>query len=73
MRKEAYIYFMTNKYNSVLYLGVTNNLFRRVAEHKAKVNKGFTTKYNCNKLVYFESFLSITDAIGREKVILPKN
>ena len=58
---------MTNQHNNLLYTGVTNNLVRRIAEHKAKVNKGFTYKYNCDKLVYFESLSSITDAIRREK------
>ena len=67
MNKKGYIYFMSNQHNNVLYLGVTNNLRRRVAEHKAKVNKGFTYKYNCDKLVYFEKIESIEDAIDREK------
>ena len=67
MGKEGYIYFMANERNNVLYLGVTSRLLRRVAEHKAKVNKGFTSKYNCVKLVYFERFSSISDAISREK------
>ena len=67
MNKEAYIYFLSNQHNNVLYLGVTNNLRRRIAEHKAKINKGFTYKYNCEKLVYFETIASITDAIRREK------
>jgi putative endonuclease len=67
MKKEAYIYFMANKHNSVLYVGVTNDLRRRVAEHIAKINKGFTYKYNCDKLVYFEIIISITNAIKREK------
>ena len=58
---------MTNKHNNVLYIGVTNNLTRRVAEHKAKINKGFTYKYNCDKLVYYEWSSSITSAISREK------
>ena len=67
MGKEGYIYFMANERNNVLYLGVTSRLLRRVAEHQAKVNKGFTSKYNCVKLVYFERFSSISDAISREK------
>ncbi|MCF8361576.1 MAG: GIY-YIG nuclease family protein [Prolixibacteraceae bacterium] len=67
MKNEAYIYFLTNQHNNILYTGVTNNLARRIAEHKAKINKGFTYKYNCDKLVYFESLSSITDAIKREK------
>ena len=60
---------MSNTYNNVLYFGVTNDLVRRIAEHKAKVNKGFTYKYNVDKLVYFESIHSINDAIAREKQI----
>ena len=67
MESNAYIYFMTNTHNNVLNVGVTNNLARRVAEHKAKVNKGFTYKYNCVKLVYYETFTSIIVAISREK------
>jgi len=67
MGNEAYIYFMTNHYNNVLYIGVTNDIVRRVAEHKAKINKGFTYKYNCDKLVYYETFNLMTDAIAREK------
>ena len=64
---NAYIYFLANTYNTVLYLGVTNDAVRRVAEHKAKINKGFTYKYNCDKLVYFERYILMTDAIVREK------
>ena len=60
---------MCNAHNNVLYVGVTNDLARRVAEHKAKVNKGFTHKYNCDKLVYFEEYDLLTDAIAREKQI----
>ena len=67
MKDNAYIYFMTNHYNSVLYLGVTNDVVRRVSEHKAKINKGFTNKYNCDKLVYYEVHTLMTDAIAREK------
>lgn len=63
MLKGGYIYFLTNKYNKVLYTGVTNDLRRRVA----KINKGFTYRYNCDKLVYFEVYDSIVDAIRREK------
>ena len=61
---------MTNKYNTVLYTGVCNNLIRRVWEHKNKVNlKSFTAQYNINKLVYFEYFQDINFAIAREKQI----
>ena len=67
MNKQSYIYFMSNTHNNVLYLGVTNNIVRRVAEHKAKINKGFTYNYNCDKLVYYECYNLMTDAIAREK------
>jgi len=69
MSKEAYVYFMSNLRNSTLYVGVTTDLLRRVAEHKAHVNKGFTDIYNCEKLVYFEELESIGVAIEREKVL----
>lgn len=67
MLPSGYIYFITNAHNNVLYIGVTNSLRRRIAEHKAKINKGFTYKYNCEKLVYYEKYDSIVDAIAREK------
>jgi putative endonuclease len=67
MITQAYVYFLTNKYNSTLYLGVTSNIIRRIVEHKTKVNKGFSSRYNCEKLVYFESHNSMSDAIAREK------
>ena len=60
---------MTNKWNKVLYTGVTNDLSRRVEEHKSKVVKGFTKRYNVNKLVYYEVTESIESAILREKQI----
>ena len=60
---------MTNKSGAVLYTGVTNNLKRRVYEHKEKLINGFTTKYNINKLVYYEVFKDISNAISREKQI----
>lgn len=65
--KTYYVYMMSNYTNNVLYIGVTNDLVRRVAEHKAHVNDGFTAKYNCKKLVYFEDFENVEDAISREK------
>ena len=59
---------MSNVFNTVVYIGVTSNLFSRVAEHKEKVYpNSFTAKYNCNKLVYFEMFPSIEEAIAMEK------
>jgi putative endonuclease len=60
---------MTNKSNRVLYTGVTNNLARRVYEHKNKLTDSFTKKYNINKLVFFEMTNDIKSAIAREKEI----
>ena len=65
--KNYCIYILTNKNNSVLYVGVTNNLTGRIWEHKSKLIEGFTKKYNVDKLVYFESFDSPESAIKREK------
>ena len=64
-----YIYMMTNKSNSVLYTGVTNNLERRVFEHKNQELTGFTQQYNATKLVYYEHCFDIKAAIAREKQI----
>ena len=58
---------MTNWSNNVLYIGVTNNLLRRTLEHKSKTVQGFTQKYNLYKLVYFEDYTNINQAIDREK------
>ncbi len=69
MSKKGYVYIITNKANTVLYTGVTSNLAKRVYEHKHKPVKGFTTKYNVTKLVYYEIYDSIEDAIRREKQI----
>ena len=62
MEELYHVYIMTNKSNHVLYTGVTSDLQNRVLEHKDKVHKGFTAKYNVNKLVYFEAFDDITKA-----------
>ncbi|MFZ3138766.1 MAG: GIY-YIG nuclease family protein [Thermodesulfovibrionales bacterium] len=62
-----YVYILTNKQNGVLYIGVTNNLERRMYEHKNKLMEGFTKKYNLGRLVYFEETDSIESAIKREK------
>ena len=69
MNKTYYVYLITNWNNKVLYTGVTNNLERRLYEHKNKLIKGFTEKYNINKLVYFEQTNDIESAITREKEI----
>ncbi|MFN8381043.1 MAG: GIY-YIG nuclease family protein [Anaerolineales bacterium] len=63
------IYIMTNKYNKVLYTGVTSNLLRRVTEHKEKIVEGFTSKYNVTKLVYYEEYFTTEEAMAREKQI----
>lgn len=64
-----FVYMLSNIHNTVIYTGVTNNLERRMLEHKSKSSFSFTKKYNCNKLVYFEEFDWIEDAITREKQI----
>jgi len=69
MKKEYYTYIATNQRNTVLYTGITNDLMRRMSEHRNKLIKGFTAKYNINKLVYFERFGSSTEAISAEKKI----
>ncbi len=67
MKKQAAVYLLCNRPEGVLYIGVTSNLQKRVWEHKNKVVKGFTAKYNVTQLVYFELFQSIDLAIEREK------
>ncbi len=67
MKECAYIYILSNNWNTVLYVGVTSNLIKRVSEHKQKLIKGFTQRYNINKLVYYEIFENIEEAILREK------
>ena len=67
MFQRYYTYILTNKNDTVLYIGVTNDLERRVAEHRSGKIPGFTQKYNCHKLVYFEEYSDIVQAIGREK------
>ena len=62
-----YVYILTNKNDMVMYIGVTNDLRRRLYEHKSENIEGFTRKYNVNKLVYFEEYFDVDDAIDREK------
>jgi len=64
-----YVYILTNWTNKVLYTGVTNDLERRLYEHNNKLVKGFTEKYNVNKLVYFDSTTDVKAAIAKEKQI----
>ena len=69
MSKYFYVYILTNKYNRVLYTGITNDLRRRIYEHKNKLLNGFTKKYNTDKLIYFEDFTNVHFALRREKEI----
>ena len=57
-----FVYILTNKYNTTFYIGVTNNLIRRVYEHQQKYVSGFTSKYNLKKLVYFEQYENVLEA-----------
>ena len=69
LEKRGYVYLLTNKVNTVIYTGVTSNLQKRVYEHKQKIAESFTKKYNVDKLVYYEIFDNIENAILREKQI----
>ena len=71
--KTAHVYFMANKNNTTLYVGVSSHLVKRVYQHKNKTYKGFTSRYNCDKLVYFEAYDSIVEAINIEKQIKKGN
>ena len=70
--KIGYIYILTNHTNTTLYIGVTSDLTKRIYEHKNKVVSGFSSKYNLNKLIYYECFDDITMAIEREKYLKGK-
>ena len=67
--RTSYVYLLTNWNNKMMYVGVTNNLERRLYEHKQKLMPGFTEKYNVNKLVYFEETNDVRVALEREKEI----
>lgn len=67
--RQYYVYFLSNKIDSTIYVGVTNDLIRRMYEHKNKMIDGFSKIYNLNKLVYYEIFEDINEAIKREKQI----
>ena len=69
MGRQYYIYIMTNQRNTTLYTGVTSDLKKRAYEHRAKLVDGFTKKYNLTKLVYYEVFEDVENAILREKQI----
>ena len=72
MEKHGYIYIITNKNNTTLYVGVTSNLVKRIWEHKNHVIESFSNKYKLNKLVYYEICDSIENAINREKYLKGK-
>ena len=72
MKKFGYVYMLTNKNKSVLYIGMTSNLERRIYEHRNRLIPGFTKKYNLHHLVYFEKFDSIVEAIRMEKSLKGK-
>ncbi len=67
--KQYCVYLLSNKNDTVIYTGVTSDLIKRIFQHKTKKYKGFTSKYNCDKLVYFEVFSDVNEAIFREKQI----
>ena len=69
MEQKYFLYMMTNYTNTVLYTGVTNDLKRRVTEHRETLNEGFTKKYHCKKLVWFEMFDDVRFAIEKEKIV----
>ena len=69
MQKQSFVYILFNKSDGVLYTGITSDLIKRIFEHKSKVIKGFTQKYNVDKLGYYEVFEDIEQAILREKQI----
>lgn len=65
--KSYFVYILTNKLNTVFYIGVTNDLVKRIYEHKHELVKGFSTKYKLHQLVYFEQFENVENALNREK------
>jgi len=67
--RNYFVYITANKNKTVVYTGVTNNLVRRIHQHKNKVYKGFTSRYNVDRLVYYEHFNDVSVAIAREKQI----
>ena len=69
IKKKYFLYITSNTNDTVLYVGVTNDLYRRIMEHKTKRYDGFTARYNVNKLIYYEVFNYIDLAIKREKTL----
>lgn len=73
MEKQGFVYILTNKNNTTLYVGVTSNLLKRIWEHKNHVIEGFSKRYKLDKLVYFETVDNIESAIEREKYLKGKS
>jgi putative endonuclease len=69
MADRFFVYILANRYKGTLYVGVTNDLGRRVGEHKSKIAPGFTRRHGVDRLVYFEEYASILDARARERVL----
>jgi putative endonuclease len=69
MGKSYFVYILTNRWNTVIYTGITSDLVKRILDHKSKTVLGFSRKYNLSKLVYYEIYASAIDAIAREKQI----
>lgn len=69
MNKTYYVYITTNTYNTVFYTGITSNLIKRTYQHKHKLVDGFTKKYNLWKLIYYEEYTDVRDALEREKQV----
>ncbi|MFA6253171.1 MAG: GIY-YIG nuclease family protein [Patescibacteria group bacterium] len=65
--KQYFVYILSNKNNTVLYIGITSNLLGRIFQHKDQATKGFTSRYNVDKLVYYEIYEDVYEAISREK------
>ncbi|MFA0964055.1 GIY-YIG nuclease family protein [Roseivirga sp. BDSF3-8] len=64
-----YVYIISNVHHTVFYTGFTSDIFRRTSEHRNKIRKSFTAKYNCCKLLYYEEFDNAADALHRERLV----
>ncbi len=71
--RTSHVYILTNKNHTVLYVGVTSNLVKRIGQHKTKFYKGFTSRYSCDHLMYYHAFDDIRDAITYEKKLKAGN
>ncbi len=71
--RTSHVYILTNKNHTVLYVGVTSNLVKRIGQHKTKFYRGFTSRYSCDHLMYYQAFDDIRDAITYEKKLKAGN